>query len=97
MSAESAVKCICMKTVCALIYLRLTFGGSSSPAEWCIIIELATDLANDIANNPHWRHATTFAKEPDPSKLLPPALFPASDAFGPALPADVHLNPSMAW
>ena len=72
MSAASCAKCICMTAVCALIYLRLTFGGSSSPAEWCIIIELATDLANDIANNPHWYHATTFAKEPDPSKLLPP-------------------------
>ena len=98
MSAASCAKCICMTAVCALVYLRLTFGGSSSPAEWCIIIELATDLANDIANNPHWRHKTTFAKEPDPSRLLPPVLLPASDAFAQALPVDVHLNlPRHGW
>ena len=44
MNAASAAKCICMTTVCALIYLRLTFGGSSRPAEWCVIIEIITDL-----------------------------------------------------
>ena len=98
MSAASAAKYICMTTVCALIYLRLTFGGSSSPAEWCIIIELATDLANDIANNPHWYHSKIFAREPDPSRLLPPVLLPASDAFVQGLPSDVHLNlPRHGW
>ena len=33
LNSVSAAKCIYMTTVCALIYLRLTFGGSSSPAE----------------------------------------------------------------
>ena len=98
MNAASAVKCLCMTTVCALIYLRLTFGGSSSPAEWCIITEILTDLANDIMNNPHWNHSKTFAKEPDPSKLLPPLLNLPSDKFVQALPANVHLHiPRHGW
>ena len=49
-------------TGCALIHLRLTFGGSSSPAEWCIITEILTDLANDIMNNPHWNHSKNICK-----------------------------------
>ena len=32
-SAKTAAKCICSTSICALIYLRLTFGGSFSPAE----------------------------------------------------------------
>ena len=52
LSATTAVKYICSTKICALIYLRLIFGGSFSPAEWCILIELLTDFANDIINNP---------------------------------------------
>ena len=91
MNAASAARCLCMTTVCALIYLRLTFGGSSSPAEWCVIIEIITDLAYDITNNPFWDHNKTFATEPDPAQLRPPLLNPPSEPFVNALPADVHL------
>ena len=52
LNAGTAIKCICSTTICALIYLRLTFGGSFSPAEWCVLIELITDLAGDIIKNP---------------------------------------------
>ena len=98
MNAASAAKCLCMTAVCALIYLRLTFGGTSSPAEWCVIIEILTDLGNDIINNPHWDHTHTFAKEPDPSMLRPPLLNPPTDEFVQALPADVHLHlPRHGW
>ena len=98
LNSASAAKCICMTTVCALIYLRLTFGGSSSPAEWCVIIEILTDLANDITNNPFWNHSTTYAREPDPSKLPPPLLKPENDTFVQALPVDVDLQlPRHGW
>ena len=69
MNAASAAQCLCMTTVCALIYLRLTFGRSSIPAEWRVIVEISIDLSNDTINNPYWDHTTTFAKEPVPSKL----------------------------
>ena len=38
----------------AFLALRLTFGGSPCPAEWCTISELATDLANAILHHPDW-------------------------------------------
>ena len=46
----------------AIISLRLTFGGSVCPAEWCVISEAATDLANAILHHPSW----------DPSELFSP-------------------------
>ena len=92
MNAASAAKCLCITTVCALIYLPLIFGGSSSPAEWCILIEIITDLALNTTNNPHWNHNTTFAKEPEPTQVTPPLLNPPSETFSTALPADVQLH-----
>ena len=96
--AKTARKCICSTSICALIYLRLTFGGSFSPAEWCILIELLTDLANDITNNPFWKPGKTQAAQPDPSKIPPPITLAKNIPFAPALPADVFLNlPRHGW
>ena len=50
--ADTAAKCICTTSICALIYLQLTVGAAFSPAEWCIIIKLITCLSSDIMNNP---------------------------------------------
>ena len=33
MHATTAAKCICITSICALVYLRLTFGAAFSPAE----------------------------------------------------------------
>ena len=52
LSADTARKCICSTKICALVYLRLTFGGVFSPAEWCALIKVLTNLGNDIINNP---------------------------------------------
>ena len=90
--ADTAKKCICSTTICALIYMRLTFGGSFSPAEWCVLIELLTDLANDIANNPFWDPRKTQAAQPDPASIPTPRRLPPNIPFEPALPVDVHLN-----
>ena len=97
MNATSATTFFCMTTICALIYLRLTFSRSSSPAEWCVIIEILTYLANDITNNPHWSHTAIFAREPDPDKLPPLTLNLATGEFVQALSADVFLHLLRHW
>ena len=91
MNAISAVKCICSTTVCALIFLRLTFGGSFNPAEWCVLIELINDLANDITNNPAWCHLNNQATKPEPSTLPVPVTQPTQIPFTPALPVDISV------
>jgi hypothetical protein len=45
-----------------LLPLRLTFGGSACPAEWCIASEITTDLANRILNHKHWDPRSLSAK-----------------------------------
>ena len=98
LSAKTATKCICSTTICALVYLRLTFGGSFSPAEWCVLIELLTDLGNDIINNPYWDPSQTQATQPPPDSIPSPTLLPHTTPFAPALPADVALNlPRYGW
>ena len=98
MQATSAIKCICTTITCALIYLRLTFGGSFSPAEWCVIIELITDVANDITNNPHWSPDIAHAPTPDPTSIPSPLTFPADTPFAPALPVAVLIPlPLHGW
>jgi hypothetical protein len=51
--ASLSIKCICVTAKCILVYLCLTFGGSFSLAKWCVLIEIITDIANDITNNTH--------------------------------------------
>ena len=91
LSAAAAAKCICATTICAVIYLRLTFGSSFSPAEWCIVIETITDLALDIANNPLWCHNTTVTSWLKSSDIPKPILLPNNIPFAPALPCDVSV------
>lgn len=74
------------------IYLRLTFGWSSSLAEWCIIIEISADLANNITNNPFCSHTTIFTKQHEPSQLSTSIVNPSFKEFTQTLPADVYLH-----
>jgi hypothetical protein len=46
-----------------LIPLRLTFGGTACPSEWCSISEMVTDLANAILHEPDWDPHELFAPE----------------------------------
>jgi hypothetical protein len=58
-----------------LLPLRLSFGGSACPAEWCIASEITTDLANRILNHTHWNPGTLKPKLSDSfpnTKLLDP-------------------------
>jgi hypothetical protein len=51
---DTAEKCAIMYKEFALPSLRLTFGGSPCPNEFCVVSELCTGLANDILHCPHW-------------------------------------------
>ena len=85
MMAQSVIKYICAALLFTLIYLQLTFGGSFSPAEWCVIINIITDVANDSINNPnglltkftppHLLHhlAHRHLSSPYPSRSSPPS------------------------
>jgi hypothetical protein len=52
-----------------LLPLRLTFGGSACPSEWCVVSELITDLANRILNHEHWH---TDIVRPSLADKVPP-------------------------
>jgi hypothetical protein len=58
--------------------LRLSFGGSACPSEWCIISETITDLANRIMNDATW----------DPMELYPKLLeqVPNTETMGDDIP-----------
>jgi hypothetical protein len=57
-NAATATQCLSQTTINGedyiLLPLRLSFGGSACPAEWCIASEITTDLANRILNHNHW-------------------------------------------
>ena len=71
---QIVAKCIYPTIICALIYLRLTSGGSFTPSEWCILIELLTDLANTTINNPFWNHKKTQSVQPTPESIPSPIM-----------------------
>lgn len=93
MKALSTIKCMCTVLSFALIYIRLTFGGSFSPAKWCVIIEVITDISNDIVNNPQWSQLSTFVPTPSSTAYLTPITLSTSIPFGLTLPAaiDAHI------
>jgi hypothetical protein len=66
LNAETATQCMAQMHLptgehLVLLPLRLTFGGSACPAEWCIVSEMITDLTNRILDQPFW----------DPETLAP--------------------------
>ena len=57
-----------------LLPIRLTFGGSACPSEWCVVSEMVTDLANRILNHKPWDPAIlkpTLADKVPTTSLLP--------------------------
>jgi hypothetical protein len=72
-----------------LLPLRLTFGGSACPSEWCVVSELVTDLANRILDHEHWDTKTVF---PSLASNVPPTtLYPTTTEYAKARPLAVEL------
>jgi hypothetical protein len=71
--------------------LRLTFGGSPCPNEFCIVSELCTDLANDLLHCPNWDPLKN--KSPYVNHLSSPRLPDESIPFGQAKELDVEIPP----
>jgi hypothetical protein len=79
LNAETATHCLAQTNIdgndYVLLPLRLSFGGSACPAEWCIASEITTDLANRILNHHHWNPDNLKAKQGNQipgTKLLDP-------------------------
>jgi hypothetical protein len=58
---DTAARCIINTGEIALLSLRLTFGGSPCPNEFCVISETIADLANDILHCPDWDPTRTHS------------------------------------
>jgi hypothetical protein len=91
---DTAEKCSIMYKEFGLSSLRLTFGGSPCPNEFCFISELCTDLANDILHCPNWDPKTL--KSPHSHILSEPIFLDDSIPFGQAMELDVEM-PSDDW
>lgn len=80
-----AEKCAIMCNEFALPSVRLTFGGSACPPEFCLYSELSADLANDLLHCAEWDPTELTSPH---AKLLDPIL-----PFNPARSLDVVLEP----
>ena len=72
---------------------RLPFGSSPAPSTFSTCSETIFDLASDLLLCPLWDPSEL--PSPYIDKIPPPERFQDDIPFGPALPADVHLPPSL--
>ena len=77
----------------AVLLTRLPFGSSPAPAEFCIISEMAFDLANDLLHCKRWDPTTLSS--PYANQLPAPTRLSKDTDFGQAMEADVKLDPSI--
>jgi hypothetical protein len=82
LNAKTAIQCMSSVEIGGLVFvllnLRLSFGGSACPSEWCVISETLTDLANKILNHKSW----------DPSSIFPSMIrkVPKTEIMGEKVP-----------
>ena len=86
----SAASCTCHDDI-AYISLRLNFGGSPCPPLWCSMLEIITDLANDILVSANWDTSRTHS--PHRAQIPKPNILDNNIPFAKALPADVAVTP----
>ena len=70
-----------------LIALRLPFGGSPCPSEFCLISDIITDVINDLMADPSWDPKAI--RSDYIHKIPPPSRLPSDIPFAPALPTSV--------
>jgi hypothetical protein len=86
---DTAARCIITLGDISLLSLRLTFGGSPCPNEFCVVSEIIADLANDILHSPDWDPKITHSPH---TISLPLEKESASDApFQPGKELDVQV------
>ena len=64
LNQKIAIKCATQLTIVEeitylLIYLRLSFGGSPCPPEFCVLADFITDIINDLFSDKYWDPAIT--------------------------------------
>jgi hypothetical protein len=88
---DIAAKCSIMYKELAIPSMRLTFGGSPCPTEFCTISELCADLANDLLHCKEWNPALLMS--PNASRIKSPILLDETKEFAQAKDLDVTLAP----
>ena len=86
----SAASCTCHNNI-AYISLRLTFGGSPCPNFWCSMLEIITDLANNILASAEWDPSRTHI--PHRAQILKPNILADNIPLAKSLPAYVSVTP----
>ncbi len=94
MHGDTAAKCAIIYKNFALPRLRLTFGGSPCPNEFCLFSEMCTDLANNILHCQDWDPKTLSS--PHASRISDPILQPVEMEFKQVKSIDVSI-PLDVW
>ncbi len=86
---DTAARCFIMFKDWDLASLRLTFGGSPCPNEFCIVSEICADIANDLMHCPDWSPEEIHSPH---KSLLQPSHYLAPDIpIGQAAPLDFSI------
>ncbi len=84
-----AEKCTIMFKEFTLSSVRLTFGGSPCPHEFCIFSEICADLANDLLHCLNWDPESLAS--PHSTNLKEPTVLDDSIPFATAKPLDIFI------
>ena len=84
---DTALRCVVFHDGLAFVSLRLTFGGTPCPSEFCTASELCADLANDILHDSSW---DPFELQ-SPHAAFQPKYQGENEPFVQALELDVEL------
>lgn len=82
-------KCMTVASGIALLSFRLNFGGSFCPFNWCVLIEIITDLANDLLRCKGWDPNVLNSLHAETKRKLTPSLLDDSIPITKAKEADV--------
>jgi hypothetical protein len=88
---DIAAKCAIMYKELAIPSMRLTFGGSPCPTEFCPISELCANLANDLLHCKEWN--PSLLASPNATRIKTPILLDETKEFAQAKDLDVTLVP----